>query len=1208
MKMQRTIKWLTGLGALLIILPFVAALLLAHVLDSQAATEKIRLFLLTRANAKVAITNINLEWFPRPAVVARGVTVAFGDQVNGKIESLDVYPSIRGLLTGNLHISRVDLARPALSVRLPEPNEEPFNIDALEGQIRSLLTSLAAETPGMVVVISGGSTELKIGDRPPVTITDLDGRLVAPPGSLGLQLSSRANIFDSLRIDGRIADGTLATQGQIRVERLRFRESLASLFPSLKEYVESGEASVSVGVTAVGLKKIKTEIDGTLPSLALVRGERKAVIEGTTLKGAISRDGETINAAIERLQLVTPPLNVTGESTIDPGASTKRLKLTGRNLDVSPIREWALKIAGDVGMVENIFRYVKSGQVPELSFQAAGPSFAELWHNSDLTGTLRSGNIFAYVLGLDLNDVNGQFAVSHGLLEAKQFSARYGNIQGRDGTLRLGLEGKSAPFHLDLTVQSDAAELHSLLLRVIKNEGFRNELSRIRNIEGDLSGQLIIGERADSLSPKISILKSAVRGSYDLIPYPISINEGRFEYGDDKLALEGVTGAVGLSSFSGLTGSLNYKEPRQIEISSGKFSLDVEQSKNLLNRFHVLGEELRDIEFARGRLDLASLSLKGVLDKPGGWEFASAGTLNKIAVKHVQLPGVMNLAGGKFTAAAAKLTVSNAKVNLLDAALTVDGSLESPGKAPLSLTGAATGTIGPQMTAWISRKIELPEQFMLRSPLQLTKSRMLWKKDGDVAFAGDITVAGGPRLSLDMVREPQTILVKEITVADAAQSARMTLNLKKDNFAFSFNGDLEQRTLNRIFQVPPLEGSLIQGDIEVSAFWEAPIRFTARGRLAGRELRVPLKDQVAIVEFFFLEADQDRVNIRSAEVRWRNSRLSLMGTLLAQTKALRLDMDISADRVVWEELDQLVHRGSNDGEKSKGISGIALPPLEGTVRLNADDFTFANFSWTPLQATASLSPNGIRAVIERGEVCGVGTVGKVDFIDGEIGLDMSLSVADGQLESTSLCLTKSRHALTGSYSFKSQIAGQGDPEKVLQTLRGGFEFSARDGQFSPSPNVDTALEATFHYLNEKGDFNLDFPDLSREAFPFRSIRFQGTVQGMTLVNDQLVIQSSLYIVSGDGRVDLEHQHIDAKGLVTVQLPGNRIIRRIPLVGSILGIGGPILGIPVRVVGPLENPTVTYLSPTDVGSELLNIPVRILGLPLEAIQLFTPNIR
>jgi hypothetical protein len=132
---------------------------------------------------------------------------------------------------------------------------------------------------------------------------------------------------------------------------------------------------------------------------------------------------------------------------------------------------------------------------------------------------------------------------------------------------------------------------------------------------------------------------------------------------------------------------------------------------------------------------------------------------------------------------------------------------------------------------------------------------------------------------------------------------------------------------------------------------------------------------------------------------------------------------------------------------SGAISGIALPPLDGTVRFKVDDFTFARFSWTPFQATASLSPNGIRADIERGDLCGVSTIGKVDFTDGEIGLDLSLSVPDGQLESTSPCLTKNRYVLTGSYSFKGRLAGQGVPEKVLQTLRGEFEFSARDGEF-----------------------------------------------------------------------------------------------------------------------------------------------------------------
>jgi hypothetical protein len=402
-----------------------------------------------------------------------------------------------------------------------------------------------------------------------------------------------------------------------------------------------------------------------------------------------------------------------------------------------------------------------------------------------------------------------------------------------------------------------------------------------------------------------------------------------------------------------------------------------------------------------------------------------------------------------------------------------------------------------------------------------------------------------------------------------------------------------------------LEGSLIQGDIEVSVYDETPLRFSARGRLSGRGLRVPLKDETAIVEFFFLEADPDAINVRSAILRWSNSRLSFMGKLLAATKALRFDMDISADRLMWEEINEIVD-GGGQRKSNEGILGIALPPLEGTVRLKADTFSFTQFNWDPLQGTALISPDEIRGTIERGEVCGIGTTGRVNFTNGEIGLDLSLFATNGQLESSSLCLTHNRHAVSGSYSLHAHLAGRGTPENVLRALRGEFEFNARDGQFVQSPTVDSALEAAFDYLNEKKDFNVDFPDLDRESFPFRSIRARGTVEGETLVGDELVIQSTLFIITGRGRVDLENKQIDATGLITARLPGDTITRRIPIVGSLLGSS--IVGIPVRVNGPLEQPNVTYLSPSAVGAELLDIPRKILGLPLEAIRLFTPTMR
>src|SRR6266536_2871312 len=656
MTSRRIIKWLAGLAGLCVILVLALALLIPRVLDSQAVKEKIGAFLLTRINGNVVIGNIGLKWFPRPAAVVHCVSLTAGDTVSGKIQSIEVYLSMKGILTGNLDVSRLEMAKPALVVHQSEWAEEPFNIDEIEAKIRTLLVALASAMPGIVVTVRDGSAEIKIADRPAVIFTDFEGRLRALPDNVDLQISSRANVFDSLRVEATIAGDTLVTNGRMNVENLRLRESMAAVLSRPPEYIESGNVNLNVGLTSTGLKKIKTTIDGTLPSLGLMRGNRKTVIEGTSFKTAISRDEGIVNAVIERLDLVAPRLTATGELTVDP-ASSSRLKLVGKDLDVSQLREWALKIAGDIGVVEDIFRHVKGGQMPEVSFQAAGRSFAELWktNNMVVTGTIRDGNILTFALGIDLEDVSGPFVVSRGVLEAKQFSARYGKIQGRDGTLRLGLEGKSAPFHLDMMVQADAAELHSLLLRIVENEELRKELSKLRNVEGNLSGRLILGERIDSIFPKVFILKAAVSGSYDPIPYPISIKEGRFQYGDDKIAVADVSGAVGLSSFSELTGNLNYSGARQIEVSSGKFSLDVAQTKNLLKRFEVLPKELRDVDFARGRLDLNSLSFKGPLDQPSRWDFSGTGTVQGIVAKTAKLPGVMYVSGGRFNATPAKL-------------------------------------------------------------------------------------------------------------------------------------------------------------------------------------------------------------------------------------------------------------------------------------------------------------------------------------------------------------------------------------------------------------------------------------------------------------------------------------------------------------------------------------------------------------------------
>ena len=171
---------------------------------------------------------------------------------------------------------------------------------------------------------------------------------------------------------------------------------------------------------------------------------------------------------------------------------------------------------------------------------------------------------------------------------------------------------------------------------------------------------------------------------------------------------------------------------------------------------------------------------------------------------------------------------------------------------------------------------------------------------------------------------------------------------------------------------------------------------------------------------------------------------------------------------------------------------------------------------------------------------------------------------------------------------------------MLSTLKGNFEVSARDGEFVRS----AATDATFDYLNSSGDFKVAFPDLDKEAFPYRLVTFKGEIDRARLVNSVITVQSNALTITGVGEFDLRQRIIEAKGLVSVSMSANRVLKNIPLIGSLLG--GRLVGIPLRVTGSFDQPEVSYLAPADVGMELVNMPLRILGAPLDAMRLFTPG--
>jgi hypothetical protein len=93
-------------------------------------------------------------------------------------------------------------------------------------------------------------------------------------------------------------------------------------------------------------------------------------------------------------------------------------------------------------------------------------------------------------------------------------------------------------------------------------------------------------------------------------------------------------------------------------------------------------------------------------------------------------------------------------------------------------------------------------------------------------------------------------------------------------------------------------------------------------------------------------------------------------------------------------------------------------------------------------------------------------------------------------------------------------------------------------------------------------------------------------------------------VNGQGTVDLLEKKLDIEVLVSPFNTADFIVKKTPIIRGLLG--GTLVSIPVKVKGDMENPNISYLSPSAVGKKLLNTTKRVLKTPMKIIKPVIPG--
>jgi hypothetical protein len=141
----------------------------------------------------------------RPGVVIQDAAISFDREIQGNIQQVRLYPSIRHLLTGSLAFSSVTADRATWIVRLPAREDKPFNLDEVEEKVRAAVKGLASSFPGMNLRIHRGIADIGIAGGRSLTITDIDANLGVTLEKLDFTVSARSNVADRIHFAGVMA-------------------------------------------------------------------------------------------------------------------------------------------------------------------------------------------------------------------------------------------------------------------------------------------------------------------------------------------------------------------------------------------------------------------------------------------------------------------------------------------------------------------------------------------------------------------------------------------------------------------------------------------------------------------------------------------------------------------------------------------------------------------------------------------------------------------------------------------------------------------------------------------------------------------------------------------------------------------------------------------------------------------------------------------
>ena len=1123
-------------GALLLVLA-TGMLVAPAVIKRAGLHERVASALAAQLGGPVELSAVRLTLFPLPHVVLDQLRLTVAPTVDAGIASVSLYPRLRALLSGKLQLAQVDLAGASVQLHLERAAAEPAPEadttvkglrDAAAAAVAAVSSVAAAYAPGLIVRLSHATVDVSAADAPKATFTNINGTILLPPDQLRLDLAVGSNLWQQATLHAALDPGSVRGDGHLTLTGFR-PQALGSYVALGDLEIGNATAALDVRVTANGLDALRADVDVALPTLPLRRGADQLTMEGAHVSAGITLDRERIGVTLHNAHFANPPAQLSGTLVLDRRTPQVRLEVTGTDLDVRSAHGAAAFFAAANPTARTIFAILQAGKVPQLTLEAQGRTLAELASLDAMVirGALAGGKVRLPGNGLDLDDVSGEVSITNGVLVGAHATARVGNTQARDGSVRIGLTGESQELSVTTAVQADVRDLPEVLKRVVANDTLTRTLERLTDVQGKAEGQFMLRGTTGAATAAVDVSQLSVSARVRNLDQPVQIEGGPFHYDPGAIAATALKVTAGNSTLSQLS--------VRVDTSVAVPSIDVSG--------------------ASGRIALAEIyswvAASGWLPESGWTPKTLAGTL---AVDSVRVRGPA-------------ATPSDWHIELAGAARNLD--IDAP---------------------------RLRQVSTVRFPVSLSTLRVT-RAPAATTVATGVATADGLTGMVDLVWNAAGLDIKRLSVRDAQSDATLSLRLEEREFDLTFAGSLNSATLEALLRDEHDVAGSIHGDFRARILMDQPARSTASGRLEAVHVALPGPGDLRLhVAHADLHASGGLLAIDAEGAVGDGPFLHLHGSLRPATDALIADLDVSAGRVEWVRLAPLLAPSTaSDGESGPA----ARHPLRvrGKVRINAESFTYDDYTWQPVHAVVDLSGALPSITVTQANLCRIATPGKIAPTPGGVSVHFKPAAKNQLLGEIVGCLFGRPARVTGQCSLAAQIDAAGPAANILTSARGHVQLDATKGRFYQGGVIEKVLAVM---SIGHGSWNL-LADLTDDGLPYNTIDAKADLRDGKLVLTEVTVDAPSVKMGAEGTIDLTAGTVDLTLLAAPLKTVDTVVSHVPVLGRVLG--GSLLTIPIKVRGSLRDPEVIPLDPSEVGSGLLRVMTRVVKLPLRLLEPF-----